>query len=63
MKSYFTTVKYLKEFLTNGFPGNGDPCTQNGTMKHMERLLSDFKWQHILSNHRNLPADTLPSSK
>ena len=70
MKNYFTTAKYLKEFLTNRFPGgdiylkqlnyefissfelyvrtnpihNCDPCTQNGTMKHMERLKRVINW-------------------
>lgn len=70
MKNYFTTAKYLKEFLSNRFPGgdiylkqlnyefissfelyvrsnpihNGDACTQNGTMKHMERLKRVINW-------------------
>jgi hypothetical protein len=70
MKNYFTTAKYLKEFLSNRFPGgdiypkqlnhefissfelyvrsnpiyNDDACTQNGTMKHMERLKRVINW-------------------
>ncbi len=70
MKNYFTTARYLKEFLkkkyklldidlkklnyefisnfeffikTNPFKEN-DPCTNNGAMKHMERLKKIVSW-------------------
>jgi hypothetical protein len=73
LKNYFTTEKYLQNFLEKKFPAKdiylkdlkyefitafeffirncpikaNDPCTNNGTMKHLERLKKMVSWAEI----------------
>lgn len=73
LKNYFTTEKYLQNFLEKKFPAKdiylkdlkyefitafeffirncpikaNDPCTNNGTMKHLERLKKMVNWAEI----------------
>ncbi len=70
LKNYFTTERYIQNFLRSKFPSGdvylrqlryefitsfehyirtnalkeGDPCTNNGTMKHLERLRKMINW-------------------
>ena len=73
LKNYFTTEKYLRNFLAKKFAAKdvylkdlkyefitafeffirnypikaNDPCTNNGTMKHLERLKKMVRWAEI----------------